>query len=160
MVLKIRRLMRLKSLMLRRFLWVQSHKYWRLLVLLCTFLSALSECSPRASCFLAQKARGSMLLIVFWVLLSFGGECNFYKLHSLSVAPEPLVFWYKKLEGLRWNFFKVFFWGYVPCSPRAFPGFFSSEWNVGKGLELSCPCLYPSTILFSRIFFGYALLDS
>ena len=37
-------------------------------------------------------------------------ECNFCKkLHSLSVAPEPLIFWYKKLEGQKIE--NVFFCG-------------------------------------------------
>ena len=40
--------------------------------------------NPPAFCTKKQEARGLHSVI---------------KLHSLSVAPEPLVFWYKKLEG-------------------------------------------------------------
>ena len=106
----------------------------------CTFLKKKVfpfGCSPRASCYLEQGARGSCLEIAliihrrapehipgffiekksdiarFGFFLSSGLEvvcleevflvtCAFSKKkgHSLSVAPEPLAIWNKKLEGL------------------------------------------------------------
>jgi hypothetical protein len=54
----------------------------------------------------------------------FQVTCDFFeeKAHSLSVAPEPLAIWNKKLDGLKlWLLKKTknLFLGYVPCSPRA-----------------------------------------
>ena len=78
-----------------------------------------SGCSPRASCYLEQGAGGSCLevaLVLIWLvpgsfcrnvlkwsaLRKSFGDVRFFeeKVHSLSVAPEPLAIWNKKLEGL------------------------------------------------------------
>ena len=112
---------------------------WDLRVV-CAFLKKKvlpSWCSPRASCYLEQGARGSYLEFVLilrrrapehipglfikknsdiarsgfflsWVLEVvcleevFLVTCAFSKkkMYSLSVAPEPLAIWNKKLEGL------------------------------------------------------------
>ena len=86
-----------------------------------------SRCSPRASCYLEQGARGSYLKIVLilrrrapehipgypssfcreslnWFVLKKSSWWRVFfskkKVHSLSVAPEHLALWNKKLEGL------------------------------------------------------------
>ena len=74
--------------------------------------SALAECSPRASCYLEQKVIGSWILCCLkTVVLKKSSEwCAFFlkkKVHSLSVAPEPLAIWNKELEGLDSKLFKL-----------------------------------------------------
>ena len=73
--------------------------------------SALTDCSPWASCYLEQKVGGSWILcrlknccleVVLLVTCAFLKE----KVHSLSVAPEPLAIWNKKLEGLESELFE------------------------------------------------------
>ena len=78
--------------------------------MMCAFFeekSALTECSPRASCYLEQKVGGSWILCCFEKLLSWWSllsDVRFLKekVHSLSVAPEPLArFFYQKELGYR-----------------------------------------------------------
>ena len=101
---------------------------------MCTFAekSALSECSPRASGYLAQKARGSICLDVLRVLFLWVQRVQFCKkLHSLSVAPEPLVFLVQKSWRVRK--LKMCFSVVGTCSPRAFSGFFFVEKKPVEG---------------------------
>ena len=48
------------------------------------------------------------------------------KVHSLSVAPEPLAIWYKKLEGLESELFKGLK-AFPIAAPEHIPGFFYSK---------------------------------
>ena len=48
------------------------------------------------------------------------------KVHSLSVAPEPLAIWNKELEGLESEFFKELKTSPV-VAPEHIPGFFYSK---------------------------------
>ena len=48
------------------------------------------------------------------------------KLYSLSAAPEPLVFWYKKLEGQD-SCFPKNFWVVYPAASEPSPGSFWEE---------------------------------
>ena len=48
------------------------------------------------------------------------------KVHSLSVAPEPLAIWNKELEGLEYELFKELKTSPV-ASPEHIPGFFCSK---------------------------------
>ena len=54
----------------------------------------------------------SCLEEAFWVMCAFFEE----KVHSLSVAPEPLAIWNKELEGLESELFKE-----LKTSPVAAP---------------------------------------
>ena len=62
--------------------------------------------------------------------------CAFLKkVHSLSVAPEPLAIWHKELEGLESELFKK-----IKTSPVVAPdhisGFFYSERTRMQGLGI------------------------
>ena len=82
--------------------------------------SALTGCSPRASCYLEKKLKGLESYVVLQLLSwrSLLGDVRFFekKVHSLSVAPEPLSIWNKELEGLESELFKE-----LKTSPIAAP---------------------------------------
>ena len=70
------------------------------------------------------------------------------KVHSLSVAPEPLVIWNKELEGLESELFKELKTSPV-AAPEHIPGFFYSKRTrinsivvfSGSLLFVKCSCM-------------------
>ena len=67
------------------------------------------------------------------------------KVHSLSVAPEPLTIWNKKLEGLESELFKELKTSPV-AAPEHIPGFFYSKRTRMQDLGM-----FPSILLLSDV---------
>jgi len=99
---------------------------------MCVFFeekSALTECSPRASCYLEQKVRGSWILCCFTTLVlkrSLEWCALFWRKSALTeCTPEPLAIWNKELEGLESEFFKE-----LKTSPVAAPEHYSKRTQI------------------------------
>ena len=79
---------------------------------------------------------------VFLVTCAFSKK----KVHSLSVAPEPLAFWNKKLEDLESELFKklkIF----LVAAPEHVSGFFYSERTRIQGLGIFSGSLLLSDVV-------------
>ena len=81
----------------------------------------------------------SYLEEVFWVMCAFFEE----KVHSLSVAPEPLTVWNKELEGLKSDLFKELKSSSVAASEHL-SGFFE------KRTRMHCLGVSSSSLPFVR----------
>jgi hypothetical protein len=75
----------------------------------------------------------SLEVVLFWRSLSSDMWFFKEKLHSLSVAPEPLAYLKQKVRG-SWTLVektKSLFSRYVPCSPRAYIRVLFGYWELG-----------------------------
>ena len=105
-------------------------------------LSKKSSGIARSGFFLSWYLEVIYLKEVFLVMYAFFGE----KMHSLSVAPEPLAIWNKKLEGLE-SYAVQKSWKSSPvAAPERISGFFYSKRTWVQGLGI-----FSSSLLLSDV---------